>query len=54
MKIATTTTIVLTLAIALAAPAHGDGIAWEKDYASALAKAKETGKPLLVYFTGEW
>lgn len=36
------------------APEEGAGIDWVKDHAEGLRRAKENGKPALVYFTADW
>jgi len=44
------------LAVAGGTALSGDGgkISWGKDHAKALAEAKESGKPLLIFFTADW
>lgn len=37
----------------LATPAGAQGVEWQGDYATALKKASERGKPVLVYFWGK-
>ncbi len=49
------TAILLALAVAGGTAAAGDHgkIKWGTGYAKALAEAKETGKPIVIYFFGE-
>ena len=48
------TALLSAFALALfATPAAAQEVKWEGDYAAALKKASERGKPVLVYFWGE-
>lgn len=50
----TLTFVFLFLVIANVAAQEQGGIVWEKDYKTALAKARETGRPLMIDFWAEW
>lgn len=43
--------IFATFLIALTATAQSNQIIWEKDFKKALAESRQTGKPVLIYFT---
>jgi hypothetical protein len=49
------TTILAALALAGGTAAAGGGgkIKWVNKYSRALAEAKETGKPIVIFFSGE-
>ena len=49
--------ILLLVSLSLAAGtawAGGGKIKWETDYKKGLAEARNSGKPILIYFTADW
>lgn len=40
--------------VALVLAGDGGKIQWGKDHARALAEAKESGKPVVIFFSADW
>jgi thiol-disulfide isomerase/thioredoxin len=47
-------TILITFLFVLKVSAQSESIKWQKDYKSALALSRETGKPILIDFWAKW
>ncbi len=48
-----TTAVLAALAISCGTGDHGK-IQWGADHAKALAEARESGKPIVIFFSADW